>query len=90
MITLREACNIVQVDLETDNCFIRNNCKDLGDFWVFDWGWKDDPEALRVGIPMIKVEKNTGRIGYFDLGTPREENFKQFMKAPEIDISEYL
>ena len=40
MITLREACNIVQVDLETDNCFIRNNCKDLGDFWVFDWGWK--------------------------------------------------
>ena len=90
MIKLREACKIVNKYLETRGLFVRNNCRDFGDSWVFGWGWKNAPDETDTGGSLIMVSKDNGRITNFDLGLPHEENFKQFMKAPEIDISEYL
>ena len=90
MISLEEAVNIAKEYLEREGLFVRNNCRDLGDSWVFEWGWKNAPGEIDTGGSLLKIRKDNGRITNFDLGLPHEENFKQFMKAPKIDISEYL
>lgn len=90
MITLGDACKIATNYFNKHNLFIRNNCRDLGDSWIFGWGWKNAPEEIDTGGWFLRIDKNKGHTTDFDLGTPHEENFKQFMKAPKIDISDYI
>lgn len=89
MIELATAVEIVKKHLKTKDCVILNYCRDLVSCWVFDWGLRSDPFSEK-STPYIKIEKETGAVDYFSLGVPGEENFESFMKAPYIDISDYL
>ena len=90
MITLKEACKIASNYFDEHNLFIRNTCHDLGDSWIFNWGWKNAPDEIDNSGWLLRVSKNNGRILDFDLGVPGEKSFEEFMNATIIDITEHL
>ena len=90
MITLEKAVKIAKEYLEARDLFVRNTCNDLGDSWIFGYGRKESPQEVSTDGALVKVDKEIGHVAWTYLGVPGEENFDKIMKAPKIDISEYL
>ena len=56
MITLEEAVKIAKEYLEARDLFVRNTCNDLGDSWVFEWGWKNAPGEIDIPFAVQSVQ----------------------------------
>ncbi len=90
MITLENAIRLANNHLNDENLTVRNDCRDLGDFWVFDWGRKENINEIKSDSIAIKVEKETGATSDFYIGVPGMENFHKYFYAPKVDISGYI
>lgn len=92
MITLEDAIRLANNHLNDEKLTVRNDCRDLGDFWVFDWGRKGNIDEIKSDPIAIKVEKETGETSDFHIGVPVSGvgNFYKYFYAPKIDISTYI
>lgn len=90
MIDVKAAYQIAREYINTRIVFIRKECFELKDSRVFELGLNRIPTESLNGAPLIKVDKDSGKVKYIPGGTPSEEFFDQWIKAPKIDLSKFL
>ena len=89
MITLEKACEIARTFLKGKNFDLINNCKDLGDKFIFAYVNKDAPNDIFTGELFLAVEKETGNHLWYPLGVPGTKNFESYHNAARVDIEQY-
>ena len=89
MITLEKACEIAKTFLKGKNLDLINNCKDLGDKFVFGYVNKNAPYDIFTGGLLLAVEKETGNHLWYPLGVPGTKNFDSYHTAVRVDIERY-
>lgn len=91
MITLKEASRIAKEQLEDSDTFVVGVCDDIGDSWVFDWAYRDDPEGSVLDKGLLQVDKESGESRIVGLGLPGDELFNRLYKNKnKLDIRAYL
>ena len=90
MITLEKACEIAKNFLKAKNLDLINNCKDLGDKWIFDFVDKHNPYDVPTDGLLLAVEKETGKAQWYSMEVPGTKNFDSYFNAPEVNIKKYV